>query len=252
MPKRPLSSSAPRQLGDLDGVGAASLGDFAFLGITSVPQLATCDAPTLYASLNSRYHADRARGLYAGFGADLDLCVLDVLHCAIAQARDAELPAEQRKWWWWSRQRKQEGGVEGGAVRAKRAKSGARSAAQSGSDSVGMMSTASSSKAAPMIKKKSSNAAPTAAAAAAPRTSPSLPDGVVHELPVDLRKALSASAASAEAWARVITPLGRNEFICWVSDAKRAETREKRIARAVEALQEGKRRPCCWPGCKHR
>ena len=49
-----------------------------------------------------------------------------------------------------------------------------------------------------------------------------------------------------------LTPLGRNEFICWVEDAKQAATRQKRIERAVEELHEGKRRPCCWAGCIHR
>lgn len=49
-----------------------------------------------------------------------------------------------------------------------------------------------------------------------------------------------------------ITPLARNEFICWVEDAKRAETRERRIDIACDKLSKGERRPCCWPGCAHR
>ena len=78
-----------------------------------------------------------------------------------------------------------------------------------------------------------------------------LPGGVVHKLPVDLRKALIASTAALEAW-KDITPLARNEFICWVEDAKQETTRERRIRRTREELEEGQRRPCCWPGCKHR
>jgi uncharacterized protein YdeI (YjbR/CyaY-like superfamily) len=80
---------------------------------------------------------------------------------------------------------------------------------------------------------------------------PRLPEGVVHELPKDLREMLIASTAALDAW-RDITPLARNEFICWVEDAKQAPTRERRIRRAVEELEEGQRRPCCWPGCTHR
>jgi len=80
---------------------------------------------------------------------------------------------------------------------------------------------------------------------------PRLPDGVVHELPMDLREMLIASTAALDAW-RDITPLARNEFICWVEDARQAPSRERRIRRAVEELEEGQRRPCCWPGCKHR
>jgi uncharacterized protein YdeI (YjbR/CyaY-like superfamily) len=49
-----------------------------------------------------------------------------------------------------------------------------------------------------------------------------------------------------------ITPLARNEWICWVESAKKAETRSKRIDWGRESLEDGKRRPCCWPGCTHR
>ena len=79
----------------------------------------------------------------------------------------------------------------------------------------------------------------------------SVPGGVVHELPSDLCEALVASSEALEAW-RDITPLARNEFICWVEDAKQQATRERRIRRTGEELEEGQRRPCCWPGCKHR
>jgi uncharacterized protein YdeI (YjbR/CyaY-like superfamily) len=82
-------------------------------------------------------------------------------------------------------------------------------------------------------------------------SSQTLPGGVVHELPADLRAGLVGSATALEAW-QDITPLARNEFICWVEDAKQAKTRERRIRRTREELEEGMRRPCCWPGCKHR
>jgi uncharacterized protein YdeI (YjbR/CyaY-like superfamily) len=78
-----------------------------------------------------------------------------------------------------------------------------------------------------------------------------VPGGVAHELPGDLREALVGNATALRAWGD-ITPLARNEFICWVEDAKRPATRERRIRRTQEELEEGMRRPCCWPGCKHR
>jgi uncharacterized protein YdeI (YjbR/CyaY-like superfamily) len=78
-----------------------------------------------------------------------------------------------------------------------------------------------------------------------------LPGGVVHELPEDLREVLVGSAVALAAW-KDITPLARNEFICWVEDAKKETTRERRIRRTREELEEGMRRPCCWPGCSHR
>ena len=73
----------------------------------------------------------------------------------------------------------------------------------------------------------------------------------MHSLPADLREGLEISPTALEAW-NDITPLARNEFICWVEDAKQAKTRERRIHRTREELEEGQRRPCCWPGCKHR
>ncbi len=78
-----------------------------------------------------------------------------------------------------------------------------------------------------------------------------LPAGVVHELPDDLAQALGVDETVLAAW-RDITPLARNEWICWINDAKQANTRQGRIRRAQENLAAGKRRPCCWPGCPHR
>ena len=82
-------------------------------------------------------------------------------------------------------------------------------------------------------------------------TTARLAGGVVHDLPADLRQALLGSATALVAW-KDITPLARNEFICWVEDAKQQKTRERRIRRTVEELEDGMRRPCCWPGCVHR
>ena len=70
----------------------------------------------------------------------------------------------------------------------------------------------------------------------------------MHELPGDLHRALIANPVALDAW-KDITPLARNEFICWVEDAKQETTRERRIRRTQEELEEGQRRPCCWPGC---
>jgi uncharacterized protein YdeI (YjbR/CyaY-like superfamily) len=74
---------------------------------------------------------------------------------------------------------------------------------------------------------------------------------VLHKVPSDLKKALSSSPGALKAWDS-ITPLARNEWICWVESVKKAETRSHHIKRATTELVEGKRRPCCWPGCPHR
>lgn len=75
--------------------------------------------------------------------------------------------------------------------------------------------------------------------------------GVAHTVPVDMRKTLLASAETATAW-NSLTPLARNEWICWVTSVKKQETRKKHLARLVEDLAHGKRRPCCFAGCPHR
>lgn len=75
--------------------------------------------------------------------------------------------------------------------------------------------------------------------------------GVVHSVPLDLRKALLDSPKCLALW-QGLTPLARNEWICWITSAKKDETRSKRILRTCEELLDGMRRPCCWAGCPHR
>jgi predicted RecB family nuclease len=84
-----------RKLKELAGIGPAMMKDFEVLGIRSVSQLARRDGRKLYAELCRRT------------GTRQDPCVEDALVCAVAQARDPDLPAEQRQWWYWSRVRKQ-------------------------------------------------------------------------------------------------------------------------------------------------
>lgn len=75
--------------------------------------------------------------------------------------------------------------------------------------------------------------------------------GVVHTVPADVRKAFAAATNVLAAW-NDLTPLARNEWICWITSVKKPETRKHHIERACVELLEGKRRPCCWPGCPHR
>ncbi len=75
--------------------------------------------------------------------------------------------------------------------------------------------------------------------------------GVVHDLPEDLRSALAADAEALAAW-EDLTPLARNEWICWTLSVKKPETRKQHVERVRTELKEGMRRPCCWIGCIHR
>ena len=79
----------------------------------------------------------------------------------------------------------------------------------------------------------------------------SLSGGVVHDLPADLEDALKPTPNALSTW-EDITPLARNEWICWIESARKPETRRKRIDWDCSNLSDGKRRPCCWPGCSHR
>lgn len=74
---------------------------------------------------------------------------------------------------------------------------------------------------------------------------------VIHKIPTDLRNALMIDSKALTAW-EDLTPLSRNEWICWVIFVKQAETREKHIRLLLAELKQGKRRPCCWIGCIHR
>lgn len=82
-------------------------------------------------------------------------------------------------------------------------------------------------------------------------TTKKIASGTVHKMPDDLKKALLTDDKVVALW-EDITPLARNEFICWVENAKQIDTRSRRIKRTCEELLEGKRRPCCWVGCVHR
>ncbi|MCL4338456.1 YdeI/OmpD-associated family protein [Patescibacteria group bacterium] len=76
-------------------------------------------------------------------------------------------------------------------------------------------------------------------------------DGVVHKVPVDLREALTSDLKALALWEN-LTPLARNEWICWATFPKKLETRKQHVERVITELKEGMRRPCCWIGCIHR
>ncbi|MBN9658745.1 MAG: mitomycin resistance protein [Acidobacteria bacterium] len=83
-----------RKLKELDGIGPKMLKDFELLGVANIDQLKKQTGRKMY---------DRLCELT---GQRQDPCVLDVFVCAVAQAKDPNLPAEQRNWWYWSRVRK--------------------------------------------------------------------------------------------------------------------------------------------------
>ena len=78
-----------------------------------------------------------------------------------------------------------------------------------------------------------------------------LSQGTVHTIPADLRKVILGNKKIQEIW-EDITPLARNEWICWIESAKKLETRQHRMDVMIDKMNKGMRRPCCWAGCIHR
>ena len=87
-----------RKLIDLTSVGPATLADFEDLGITEVEHLIDKDARELFERLQRHK------------GQKLDPCCEDVYRAAIEQARDPDLPKQQRQWHYWSKVRKGQSG----------------------------------------------------------------------------------------------------------------------------------------------
>jgi hypothetical protein len=82
-------------------------------------------------------------------------------------------------------------------------------------------------------------------------TTKQISSGPAHKLPTDLRTALMVDKKALTLW-ESLTPLARNEWICWTIFPKKLSTRQEHVKRTVSELKEGMRRPCCWIGCIHR
>ena len=82
-------------------------------------------------------------------------------------------------------------------------------------------------------------------------TKKGISNGVAHKVPGDLRQVLISDPKALAVW-EDLTPLARNEWICWVTFVKKDETRKEHVKRTISELKEGMRRPCCWLGCPHR
>lgn len=67
-------------------------------------------------------------------------------------------------------------------------------------------------------------------------------------MPEDFCKALADNEAATVTW-DAFSVSGKREYLDWVIEAKRAETRDKRIVQAVEWIAEGKQRNWKYMGC---
>lgn len=77
------------------------------------------------------------------------------------------------------------------------------------------------------------------------------PNKIIHKMPTDFKMTINSDSKVKDLWTD-ITPLAQNEWICWVTSAKKSETRDGRIKVRIDKMSKGARRPCCWAGCPHR
>jgi uncharacterized protein YdeI (YjbR/CyaY-like superfamily) len=68
------------------------------------------------------------------------------------------------------------------------------------------------------------------------------------ETPVEFAAALKKNKAAGEAYA-AFSPSCKREYNDWIADAKRPETRDRRIAQAIEWIAEGKQRNWKYQNC---
>ena len=64
-------------------------------------------------------------------------------------------------------------------------------------------------------------------------------------VPNDIKKALNSDQNVLKLW-KTITPMARWEWIRWINSTASADTRSKRIRVALDKMNKGERRPCCW------
>ena len=83
------------------------------------------------------------------------------------------------------------------------------------------------------------------------RVTQKIAGGVTHKMPEDFCKAIALDLKVKNVW-EDITPLARNEWICWITSAKKDKTRNRRIKIGLDKMRKSMRWPCCWAGCPHR
>jgi uncharacterized protein YdeI (YjbR/CyaY-like superfamily) len=68
------------------------------------------------------------------------------------------------------------------------------------------------------------------------------------QVPPEFTKALKANKKASAVFA-AFSPSCKKEYVEWIADAKRAETRDKRIATAIDWISEGKQRNWKYQNC---
>ena len=69
-------------------------------------------------------------------------------------------------------------------------------------------------------------------------------------VPTNLRKSLDSNAAAKATW-DATTTIARVDWIHWIESAKQSATRTKRHGSAIDMLEQGKQRVCCFDPSGH-
>lgn len=75
--------------------------------------------------------------------------------------------------------------------------------------------------------------------------------GLIHRIPKELKSLLLSNKQLLLKWNN-LTPIARNEWICWVTIVKKQDTKMNHLKRLEEEIMKDVKRPCCWAGCPHR
>ena len=65
------------------------------------------------------------------------------------------------------------------------------------------------------------------------------------EVPEDLQSALLSNPAASHTW-HDTTAIARRDWITWMGQGRKAETRLIRLEKMIDMLSKGKRRVCCY------
>lgn len=72
-----------------------------------------------------------------------------------------------------------------------------------------------------------------------------------HAVPKTVLTVLNTDHELTQLW-NGLTEIQRNEWVCYATTGAKPETQAKHMKRMVSDMKNGKKTPCCWPGCPHR
>ena len=72
-----------------------------------------------------------------------------------------------------------------------------------------------------------------------------------HNVPKTILLILKEDNVLSKLW-NELTEIQRNEWVCYATTGVKPDTINKHVKRMISDIKDGKKNPCCWPGCPHR